>query len=110
MRIYHSGDCLAAAPLAADVRALVPDLALLPINGRDREREDAGLVGNMNAAVAVQFAVDIGARILIPMHYDAFRVNTADPTEVHVLAAGLGRTAPEVLVPTREVPVVIGPR
>ena len=48
------------------------DLAILPINGK---------VGNMSGREAAQLAKDIGAKIVIPCHYDMFEFNTADPAE-----------------------------
>ncbi len=53
------------------------DVAVLPINGRDFYRERRGSVGNLDAAEALEFATEIGARVLIPIHYDMARGNTA---------------------------------
>jgi L-ascorbate metabolism protein UlaG (beta-lactamase superfamily) len=54
------------------------DLALLPINGNDPSRKVAG---NLDAKEAAQLAKDIGARIVIPCHYDMFTFNTANANE-----------------------------
>lgn len=74
--VYHSGDTLRHDGL---VPALLPfrvDLALLPINGNRPERRVAG---NLDGRQAAQLAHDIGARCVIPCHYDLFAFNTADP-------------------------------
>ena len=52
-RIYHAGDTIVTDELTAALAPLRVDVALLPINGRDPERESRGIVGNMDAAEAV---------------------------------------------------------
>ncbi len=54
------------------------DVALLPINGRAPERQVAG---NLSAEESVRLAKLIGAKIVIPHHYDMFTFNTANPQE-----------------------------
>ena len=54
------------------------DVALLPINGDFPERRVAG---NLNGAEAANLAKEIGARIVIPCHFDMFQFNTASPDE-----------------------------
>ena len=49
-RVYHSGDTIVTDALTEALTPLGVDVALLPINGRDAEREARGIVGNMNAA------------------------------------------------------------
>jgi L-ascorbate 6-phosphate lactonase len=75
--VYHSGDTVLDASLVAFVAALGVDVAILPINGRDFYRERRGSVGNLDAAEALEFSAEIGARTLVPMHYDMARGNTA---------------------------------
>jgi L-ascorbate metabolism protein UlaG (beta-lactamase superfamily) len=53
-------------------------VALLPINGRAPERRVAG---NLNATEAAELGKQIGARTVIPCHYEMFEFNTADPQE-----------------------------
>ena len=77
--IYHSGDTLLYPHLAEKVRALGPiDIALLPINGNKPERRVAG---NLDGREAAQLAHEIGARCVIPCHYEMFEFNTASPDE-----------------------------
>jgi L-ascorbate 6-phosphate lactonase len=77
--IYHSGDTLVTDELIASLDGVAVDVALLPVNGRDHFREAAGLVGNMSVREAVHFAHRIGARTLVPMHWDLFAGNTERP-------------------------------
>ncbi len=79
VRLYHAGDTIAYEGLEEALRALAPQFVLLPINGRDwfRERED--IVGNLDVREAAHLAVGIGAELLVPLHYDMFAANLADP-------------------------------
>jgi L-ascorbate metabolism protein UlaG (beta-lactamase superfamily) len=99
IRVYHAGDTIPHDGLAGEVRALAPDLALLPINGRDAEREALGIVGNLDEAEAVELAAAAGVDLLVPMHWDMFAANLGSPA----LAADLARQRElAVLVPTRD--------
>jgi L-ascorbate 6-phosphate lactonase len=100
VRVYHAGDTIVFDGLVERLRELAVDLALLPINGRDAEREAHGLVGNMDEREAAQLALDIGADAAIPLHWDMFASNPGD-TGVFVAAA---RTT--VIVPRRLRPLV----
>ncbi len=80
--LYHSGDTLLHPGLAEKLRAFAPiDVALLPINGNKPERRVAG---NLDGAEAAQLAHAIGARCVIPCHYEMFEFNTADPRELFI--------------------------
>ena len=79
VRVYHAGDTVMFDGLIEAVRELAPHVALLPINGRDYFREGQDIVGNLNAREAARLAVEIGADLLIPMHYDLFPANLEDP-------------------------------
>jgi L-ascorbate metabolism protein UlaG (beta-lactamase superfamily) len=76
--VYHSGDTVRYDGLAQLLRHWPIDVALLPINGRAPERRVAG---NLTGREAAQLAHDIGARCVIPCHYDMFEFNTATPDE-----------------------------
>ena len=75
-RIYHAGDTKLYRGIEDWVRPFRVDVALLPINGDRPERKVAG---NLDARGAARLAKDIGARLAVPMHYDMFTFNTADP-------------------------------
>ena len=73
--IYHSGDCVLYDGLIDRLRPYNVTVALLPINGRDPAR---GVAGNFDIAEAAGLSEQIGARWLVPMHYDMFTFNTVD--------------------------------
>lgn len=77
--IYHSGDTLLHAGLAEKLRHFRIDIALLPINGNRPERRVAG---NLDGREAAFLAKEIGARVVVPHHYELFEFNTADPREL----------------------------
>lgn len=76
--IYHSGDTMLYEGIEDRLRDRSIDIALLPINGRAPERRVAG---NLWGREAAQLAHDIGARCVVPCHYDMFEFNTASPDE-----------------------------
>jgi L-ascorbate metabolism protein UlaG (beta-lactamase superfamily) len=76
MNIYHSGDTLRYPQMADLLRPFAVDVALLPINGNRPERRVAG---NMFGDEAAQLAHDIGARLVVPCHYEMFEFNTEPP-------------------------------
>jgi L-ascorbate metabolism protein UlaG (beta-lactamase superfamily) len=78
MTIYHSGDCV---PYDGQAELLAPfrvDIALLPINGRRPERR---VQGNFWGREAAELAHAIGAKLVIPCHYEMFTFNTEPPDE-----------------------------
>jgi L-ascorbate metabolism protein UlaG (beta-lactamase superfamily) len=85
--VYHAGDTIVTPQLLSTLPPLGVEIALLPINGRDAERESRGIVGNMSAAEAVELALEIGASSVVPYHWDGFAGNTVSPGTV-VDAAG----------------------
>lgn len=86
--IYHSGDTILYDGMADRLRPFRPDLALLPINGRAPE---CRVAGNLNAHEAAHLAKAIGARRVIPCHYDMFTFNTADPAGFANIADEIGQ-------------------
>jgi L-ascorbate 6-phosphate lactonase len=78
VRVYHAGDTIPFDGLVERLREIGVDLALLPINGRDAEREAAGLVGNLNEQEAAELAAACGADAVVPMHWDMFAANPGD--------------------------------
>lgn len=85
--IYHSGDTVRYDGMADRLREWSIDVAILPINGRAYERRVAG---NLDGEEAAQLAHDIGARVVIPCHYDMFEFNTASPEPFQRAAERLG--------------------
>jgi L-ascorbate metabolism protein UlaG (beta-lactamase superfamily) len=86
--IYHSGDTVRYPDMVERLRAWPIDVALLPINGRLPERRVAG---NLWGREAAQLAHDIGARCVIPCHYDMFEFNTVTPAEFTEKCHALGQ-------------------
>jgi L-ascorbate metabolism protein UlaG (beta-lactamase superfamily) len=86
--IYHSGDTVLYAGMVETLRRWPIDIALLPINGRAPERRVAG---NLNGSEAAQLAHAIGARLVIPCHYEMFTFNTASPEPFIAECARLGQ-------------------
>lgn len=76
--IYHSGDTKLFDEMEQKLQAWPIDIALLPINGDFPERRVAG---NLNGTEAAKLAKEIGARIVIPCHFDMFEFNTALPDD-----------------------------
>src|SRR5688500_4560570 len=75
-RVYHSGDTVLFPGMEDLIRPFRIDLALLPINGRAPERR---VSGNLSGPEAAQLAHAIGARWVVPCHYEMFSFNTASP-------------------------------
>ena len=107
VRLYHAGDTIHYEGMETMLAALAIDVAMLPINGRDPTREEHGIVGNLSEREAAWLAGAIGARAVIPMHYDLFARNRGYP-EWLVELVTRDRTGPHVIVPTVELPFALG--
>lgn len=86
--IYHSGDTLLFDGIEDLLKPFNIDVALLPINGNDPAR---GIAGNFDSVEAVTLAKAIGAKMVMPCHYDMFEFNTADPAEFAAEAEKVGQ-------------------
>jgi L-ascorbate metabolism protein UlaG (beta-lactamase superfamily) len=83
VRVYHAGDCIPYGGQVEQLKALQPQVACLPINGRDFFREsEQNIVGNMDFREAARVAHDIGARVLVPMHWELFPHNRGFPGDL----------------------------
>ena len=80
--IFHPGDAIPYPGMAENLlryaKGRTIDIALMPINGRLPERR---VTGNFWGHEAAAFAKEIGARLVIPMHYEMFTFNTETPEE-----------------------------
>jgi L-ascorbate metabolism protein UlaG (beta-lactamase superfamily) len=74
-KIYHSGDTLWFEGIVDLLKPFSVDVAILPINGNAPARKVAG---NLNYKEAAELGKAIGAKCVIPCHYDMFTFNTAD--------------------------------
>ena len=86
LRLYHSGDCVPFEGLEAAVRALRPDIVLLPVNGRDAGRLAAGIPGNFTLAEAVELSRAVGASCLVPHHFGMFSFNSCETSVIDRIA------------------------
>jgi L-ascorbate metabolism protein UlaG (beta-lactamase superfamily) len=87
-RVYHSGDTRRYEGMEERLRQWPIDVALLPING---DRPERRVAGNLDGREAATLAHDIGARMVIPCHYEMFEFNTASPDEFVATATFLGQ-------------------
>jgi L-ascorbate metabolism protein UlaG (beta-lactamase superfamily) len=86
--LYHSGDTLRHEALVPALRRFAVHVALLPING---DRPERRVAGNLDGRQAAQLARDIGARCVVPCHYDMFEFNTASPRDFVAECERLGQ-------------------
>jgi len=95
--LYHSGDTIPFDGLAEAVRAFRPDIALLPVNGRDAARLAAGIPGNLTLAEAIALAGAAEAAFLVPHHFGLFAFNTADEAAIDAVARATA--SPKIVKP-----------
>jgi L-ascorbate metabolism protein UlaG (beta-lactamase superfamily) len=86
--LYHPGDCVPYEGQVEKLRPFDVALALLPINGRAPERR---VPGNFTGEEAARLAQAIGARLVVPCHYEMFEFNTASPDAFVAEARRLGQ-------------------
>ena len=85
-RIYHSGDCSVDGRIVDVLRELQPiDVAFLPVNECNYYRARLGIIGNMSVREAFGLGTEIGAPVVVPMHYDMFAPNAVYPEEIRVV-------------------------
>lgn len=86
--VYHSGDTMLFDGIEECLIPFNIDVALLPINGYDPSRRVAG---NLDGKQAAELAKNIGARKVIPHHFDMFEFNTASPDLFESTCKNLGQ-------------------
>jgi L-ascorbate metabolism protein UlaG (beta-lactamase superfamily) len=77
-RIYFAGDTIPYAGQAALVGHLACRIAILPVNGRDQQRERIGIVGNMDVYESAALASAAAVEWVVPCHIGMFSSNTVD--------------------------------
>jgi L-ascorbate 6-phosphate lactonase len=97
--VYHAGDTLLYEEQASGLASHGVQLALLPINGRDAEREAVDIVGNLSPDDAASLVAQAHIPVVVPMHYDMFAGNPGDPGAL-VTAVARGAAESAVLVPS----------
>lgn len=94
---FFGGDMSLYDGLATRIELENCDILLLPCNGRDEERTRQGIIGNMTAEEAAEFASYVLAPF-IPAHHDLYAAN-GRPTEEILQAAENGMAEAIVLKP-----------
>lgn len=94
LKILHPGDTIPFPGLSERISRFAPDIALLPVNGRDKARLEQGVPGNMSLAEALELGRNIP--VIIPHHWGMFSFNTIDP-ELIITAASECTTSQIVL-------------
>ncbi|RRJ94449.1 MBL fold metallo-hydrolase [Opitutaceae bacterium TAV4] len=87
--IYHAGDTIPHEAIFAALEGARIDYAFLPVNECNLFKIRNGIVGNMTPREAFSFAERIGARRLVPTHWDLFAPNCTFPWEIEALYAAL---------------------
>jgi L-ascorbate metabolism protein UlaG (beta-lactamase superfamily) len=75
-RIYHSGDCVPYPGLCDAIRTAKPQVALLPVNGRDAARRSLCIPGNFTLEEAVDLCRNADVPTMVAHHYGMFAFNT----------------------------------
>jgi len=76
--IYHGGDGCPYDGLEKEL--LGADILIVPINGRDYYRTQVlDIIGCFDSREAVTLAKNVGAKLLIPTHFDLYDVNCVNP-------------------------------
>jgi L-ascorbate 6-phosphate lactonase len=78
-RILHAGDTIWWPGMEEALHELAPDVAILPINGRDAMREAEHIWGNLTAEEAAALAAAAGVPAVVPCHFDGVVGNLGDP-------------------------------
>lgn len=85
-RLYFSGDtCVDQEILDALAPHAPLHTAVLPVNEPNFYRAKRGIIGNMSLRDAFRFAAEIGARHMVPVHWDMFELNGVFPEEIRLL-------------------------
>jgi L-ascorbate metabolism protein UlaG (beta-lactamase superfamily) len=80
--VYHSGDCVPYPGLREQLTQAGVDLALLPVNGRNAERQANGVPGNFTWDEAVDFCLDCHIPAMLACHFGMFDFNTVDASRL----------------------------
>lgn len=84
-RFYHAGDTALSTPMIDYLKLFAPlDVAFLPVNEMNYYRNERGIIGNMGLRDAFQFATELGAKKVVPMHWDMFIPNSLHREEIEL--------------------------
>jgi len=76
LTIFHAGDTILYEGQTDYFKDISIDVAFLPINGR--QPDELNFEPNFTIDEAIGFAQEIKAKMVIPMHYDMYTLNTAN--------------------------------
>lgn len=84
--IYHAGD----TSLKQEIIDVIKQYgsvygAFLPVNEHNFFREQRGIIGNMSVREAFGFALEIGAKTVVPVHWDMFAANETILDEIRAV-------------------------
>ncbi|MDB6056974.1 MAG: L-ascorbate 6-phosphate lactonase [Verrucomicrobiales bacterium] len=83
--VYHAGDTSPHVEIFRALEGAEIDYAFLPVNEKNFFRDQKDIIGNMSVREAFHFAEKIGAKRLVPMHFDMFAPNSVFPEEIELL-------------------------
>jgi hypothetical protein len=84
-RIYFAGDTVVAEELLGALSKAGPiHTAFLPVNEHNYFKGRRGIIGNMSVREAFQLAEEIGARQVVPVHWDMFAANSVGIDEIRL--------------------------
>ena len=84
--IYLAGDTFARQEIIDALLVNGPiHTAFLPVNEHNFFRARRGIIGNMSVREAFQFALEIGAKQVVAVHWDMFECNAVDPDEIRLI-------------------------
>lgn len=79
--LYHAGDCCIYEGLAERLNGI--DVMCLPVNGCSYyKRYVRDIIGNMDAYEAAELCTVVGAKLLLPMHFDLYAINGLSASSV----------------------------
>jgi len=87
--LFHSGDCVPYDGLEEALRCFSPDVALLPVNGRDDRRRALNIIGNFTFDEAADLCLACGIPVMVGHHFGMFAVNTVPREELERKVAAL---------------------
>ena len=85
-RVYIAGDTVVNQSILERIKESgTVDIAVLPVNESNFFRERRGIIGNMSVREAFGVAEEIGAKKVIPVHWDMFAANSVSPDEIRLV-------------------------
>jgi L-ascorbate metabolism protein UlaG (beta-lactamase superfamily) len=100
-KLYHSGDCVPYPGLTEKLKSFEVDVALLPVNGRDKYREERGIPGNFTFDEAVELCKNSKIQNLIVHHFGMFSFNTVDISLLEQKIKKIGYKGLDIIIPSQ---------